>query len=158
MSACSQMKTANKLRIQNRQRNVTRPVVRKLNNACTHPPCRSSSAEKCPAVEEKKKVSYLEIRSYRSNASRGSTCRPSVLHVQQPAVVMSYQRAGNLFPQSLLNSPWVSRSACQTARAVQQAREATRRPSRAPGSPTRPCRPSSCCRRDLGRNARLQVW
>jgi hypothetical protein len=45
------------------------------NNARTQPPCRSISA-KINIVEEKK-VSYLEIISYRSNGFRRSTCRPA---------------------------------------------------------------------------------
>jgi len=93
--------------------------------------------------------------SAKARARRACTC------VQQPAVVMSYQKSRKLIscsPSSVLNYRWVSRSACPTARAAQQARVATRRPSRAPGSQTRLYCPSSCCRRDPGTNARLRVW
>jgi ribosomal protein L32 len=108
---------------------------------------------------EKKRYHILKL--YRSNAFHQSTC-PPCMHICPTAsrchVVPKTQESYSRRPLSALNSPWVSRSACPTAHAVRQVREATRRPSRAPGIPKRPFHPSSCCRRDPGRNARLQVW
>lgn len=119
MSAPSQMKAANKSHIQIRQRNVTRSVTRKLNNAYTHPQCCIISAEN-PAVEEKK-VSYLEIISYRSNASRRSTYRPYCMSNSQPLSCRT-KKPRNLFPRSLLNPQFpvgvekrLSDSSCRTA-------------------------------------------
>ena len=83
----------------------------------------------------------------------------AVLQISPASRLSCRTRIRNLFPKtpSILNCPWASRSACQTARAAQQDRAATRHPSRAPGI-LRSCLLSSCCRSGPGMSVGLQVW
>ena len=88
-----------------------------INNACEQPKCSSISAEKT-AVDEKK-VSYLEIISYRSNGFRRSTCRPACPTASRCHVV---PKPRDLFPQPLISPQFpvgvekrLSDSSCRTA-------------------------------------------